>query len=99
MPLAPGRSSERAILVSSVMFFSLSSAMVIGHLRRIGIIRAGSKIVQGNSIKSRQEAGGLVVKQPAVVPQQNVPAQTEPSAAQSLRSDPAPRSWFPGYEY
>src|SRR5262245_29396449 len=32
-PLAPGRSKDRAILVSSVMFFSLSSAMVIRHLR------------------------------------------------------------------
>src|SRR6202521_648573 len=29
MPLAPGRSRARAILVSSVMFFSLSSAIVI----------------------------------------------------------------------
>src|SRR5262249_34448190 len=29
MPLAPGRSSARAILVSSVMFFSFSSAIVI----------------------------------------------------------------------
>src|SRR5271170_2120367 len=28
-PLAPGSSNDRAILVSSVMFFSLSSAMVI----------------------------------------------------------------------
>src|SRR6267378_4826428 len=28
-PLAPGSSKDRAILVSSVMFFSLSSAMVI----------------------------------------------------------------------
>src|SRR5215469_8708454 len=98
MPLAPGRSSERAILVSSVMFFSLSSAMVIGHLRRIGIIRAGFKIVQGNSIKSRQ-GGGAGFKQPAVVPQQNVPAQTAPFAAQSLRFDPVLRSWFPGFEY
>src|SRR6516162_9990668 len=33
-PLAPGRSRDRAILVSSVMFFSLSSAMVIDHLQR-----------------------------------------------------------------
>src|SRR5580700_2098663 len=35
-PLAPGRSKDRAILVSSVMFFSFSSAMVIirCHLRR-----------------------------------------------------------------
>src|SRR5579859_8257353 len=33
-PLAPGRSRVRAILVSSVIFFSLSSAMVIVcHLR------------------------------------------------------------------
>src|SRR6266404_6223703 len=32
-PLAPGRSKDRAILVSSVIFFSLSSAMVINHLR------------------------------------------------------------------
>src|SRR5262245_27883681 len=29
MPLAPGRSRARAILVSSVMFFSFSSAIVI----------------------------------------------------------------------
>src|SRR5215470_338048 len=33
-PLAPGKSKDRAILVSSVIFFSLSSAMVIRHLRR-----------------------------------------------------------------
>src|SRR5258707_11543314 len=32
-PLAPGKSKDRAILVSSVIFFSLSSAMVINHLR------------------------------------------------------------------
>src|SRR5205823_6774223 len=32
-PLAPGSSRVRAILVSSVMFFSLSSAIVISHLR------------------------------------------------------------------
>src|ERR1700730_5347807 len=32
-PLAPGKSNDRAILVSSVIFFSLSSAMVINHLR------------------------------------------------------------------
>src|SRR3954463_2667903 len=32
-PLAPGKSKDRAILVSSVIFFSLSSAMVISHLR------------------------------------------------------------------
>src|SRR5580692_8478165 len=35
-PLAPGRSKDRAILVSSVIFFSFNSAMVIirCHLRR-----------------------------------------------------------------
>src|ERR1700721_433069 len=32
-PLAPGSSKDRAILVSSVMFFSFSSAIVIIHLR------------------------------------------------------------------
>src|SRR5262249_7665197 len=34
-PLAPGRSRDRAILVSSVIFFSLSSAIVIDHLREM----------------------------------------------------------------
>src|SRR5215475_3672025 len=34
-PLAPGRSKDRAILVSSVIFFSLSSAIVIDHLREM----------------------------------------------------------------
>src|SRR5215813_5182209 len=32
-PLAPGSSRDRAILVSSVIFFSFSSAMVIIHLQ------------------------------------------------------------------
>src|SRR5215467_8477912 len=42
MPLAPGRSSVRAILVNSVMFFSLSSAMVMSSpARRIRNYREG----------------------------------------------------------
>src|SRR5579864_6238517 len=38
-PLAPGRSRVRAILVSSVIFFSLSSAIVICHLREFFCLR------------------------------------------------------------
>src|SRR5581483_1228207 len=34
-PLAPGKSSERAMRVSSVMFFSFSSAMVMVTYRRL----------------------------------------------------------------
>src|SRR5271165_3998114 len=98
MPLAPGRSRVRAILVNSVMFFSLSSAMVIRHLRgdRDFVIQGG--YFQGDSVNPGQE-GGAVFTQPAVVPQQNVPAQTKPSAAQSLQSYPELRSWFPGFGY
>src|SRR6266567_216731 len=98
IPLAPGRSRVRAILVNSVIFFSLSSAMVIRHLRgdRDFVIKGG--YFQGDLVNSGQE-GGAGVTQPAVVPQQNVLAQTKPSVAQSLRSDPALRSWFPGCGY
>src|SRR5438309_9616633 len=48
MPLAPGSSSVRAILVSSVMFFSFSSAMVMftyGILLRRGKEPAGQVLV------------------------------------------------------
>src|SRR6476646_2093167 len=38
-PLAPGRSRVRAILVSSVILFSLSSAIVICHLREFFCLR------------------------------------------------------------
>src|SRR5215469_4083455 len=64
MPLAPGRSSERAIFVSSVMFFSLSSAMVIGHLRRIGIIRAGSKNCSGEFDQIKAGRRGWLLSSP-----------------------------------
>src|SRR5258708_39918168 len=98
MPLAPGRSRVRAILVNSVMFFSLSSAMVIGHLRgdRDFVIQGGD--FQGDLVNPGQE-GGAGVTQAAVVPQQSVPAQTKPSAAQSLRSDPTRPSCFPGFRF
>src|SRR5215471_12833339 len=57
-PLAPGRSRDRAILVSSVIFFSLSSAMVIDHLK---------EFTKGGATEDLQLAGqeaGLVLRSP-----------------------------------
>src|SRR5437763_4394088 len=86
-PLAPGRSRDRAILVNSVIFFSLSSAMVINHLR---------EIYRGVRLEELQLAGleaGLF-KQPAVAPQQHFPALIERPVAPLPRSGPIPDSWF-----
>src|SRR5271167_975277 len=47
-PLAPGSSNDRAILVSSVMFFSLSSAMVI--FTYVGFFREGFSFPLGGWI-------------------------------------------------
>src|SRR5579864_1744567 len=85
-PLAPGRSRDRAILVSSVMFFSLSSAMVIDHLQ--GIYKGG----YGWKNLQPEEESGAGVTQPAVAPQQNFPAPTERPAAPSQQSGPKPDS-------
>src|SRR2546422_5520557 len=90
-PLAPGRSKDRAILVNSVMFFSLSSAMVIGHLR--GDFQGG----YAKEDLPSGARGGAGIKQPAVVPRQNVPARQELTAPPSLPSGPGLRSWFPGF--
>src|SRR5579862_5800380 len=86
-PLAPGRSRDRAILVSSVIFFSLSSAMVIDHLQ--GIYKGGC----GWKSYAGQE-GGAGVTQPAVAPRRNFPAPTERPAAPSQQSGPKPDSSF-----
>src|SRR2546425_8656426 len=48
-PLAPGRSRDRAILVSSVIFFSLSSAMVIITYRRFSRGDTGEDLHRGSS--------------------------------------------------
>src|SRR5450755_3303851 len=61
-PLAPGRSKDRAILVSSVMFFSFSSAMVIDsvHLRR-DFSKEGHS---GKTYNSRGKKAGLLLRSP-----------------------------------
>src|SRR5580692_11017889 len=102
-PLAPGSSKVLAILVSSVMFFSLSSAMVMIHLNpvtqtyRFSVVGRFSKEgIQGR--QKHHEAGGQgCLKQPAVVPQQNSPALKELPAAPRLRSGPTHHSSFPGF--
>src|SRR5438094_9693051 len=52
-PLAPGRSRVRAIFVSSVMFFSLSSAMVMVTYK--GIVKRG--VAQGRLPTARARGG------------------------------------------
>src|ERR1700756_5543596 len=58
-PLAPGRSRDRAILVNSVIFFSLSSAMVINHLQ--GIYKGGCG---WKTCNSQGRKAGLVLRSP-----------------------------------
>src|SRR5579862_4465277 len=103
IPLAPGRSKVLAILVNSVMFFSFSSAMVMIHLnprtRTYSLVSAGDFLKGGDAGKTQIPPGrkaGLV-KQPAVVPQQNSLVPTKLLAAPSQRSGPIHRSWFPGF--
>src|SRR5262252_1215890 len=63
-PLAPGRSSWRAILVSSVMFFSLNSEIVIvtyGDLLLRRDVMAGGARRRG---ALRQRAAGLRLRSP-----------------------------------
>src|SRR5215831_2791110 len=57
-PLAPGKSNDRAILVSSVIFFSLSSAMVIIHLRK----SIGGAL--GKTCTTRGSVGGTALSSP-----------------------------------
>jgi hypothetical protein len=76
------------------MFFSLSSAMVIGHLR--GNFQRGVKIRE--DLPTAGQAAGEFT-QPAVVPRQNVPVRTELTAAPSLQSCPGLHSWSPGFWY
>src|ERR1700758_3487116 len=65
IPLAPGRSKVLAILVSSVMFFSFSSAMVMIHLnpctRAYSVVSAGDFQKEGTQERceyyARQEGG------------------------------------------
>src|SRR5579864_682483 len=60
IPLAPGRSKVLAILVSSVMFFSFNSAMVMIHLNpctsAYSIVSTGD--FQKEGTQERQNTGG-----------------------------------------
>ena len=102
-PLAPGRSKVLAILVSSVMFFSFNSAMVMIHLNPCTRAIFGSvngRFSKGGDSGKTQVLRGRkagLVKQPAVAPQQNSLVPTKLPAAVSLRSDPTRRSSFPGF--
>src|ERR1700734_3540901 len=103
-PLAPGSSKVLAILVSSVMFFSFNSAMVMIHLNPFTetlVVSALSGDFQRRVFRERQklhQAGGQgCFRQPVVVPQQNSPAPTELPVAPCLRFGPKHRSWFPGF--
>src|SRR5579863_10440291 len=108
-PLAPGSSKVLAILVSSVMFFSFSSAMVMicprndsttpGHFNVSVSAFSGDflrKDIQGR--QNNYQAGGRgCFRQPAVVPQQNSPAPTILPAAPRPRSGPTHHSSFLGF--
>src|SRR5579859_3711996 len=61
-PLAPGRSKDRAILVSSVIFFSFSSAMVIIQFTCEGIFSKGGYTEKTWPITG--QAAGLVLRSP-----------------------------------
>src|SRR5262249_40576962 len=102
IPLAPGRSKVLAILVSSVMFFSFNSAMVMVHLnpctRTYSVVSTGDFQREGlreMQIPPGRKAG--LVKHLAVVPQQSSLVPTKLLAAGSLRCGPARRSLFPGF--
>src|SRR5579859_6181293 len=101
IPLAPGRSKVLAILVSSVMFFSFNSAMVMIHLnprtRTYSLVSAGDFQKEGTQERRKYYQAGRRgwVKQPAVVPPQNSLVPTKPLVAPSQQSGPKRRSWFP----
>src|ERR1700731_2330292 len=104
-PLAPGSSRVLAILVSSVMFFSFNSAMVMIHLnpctKNYSLVSAGDfqrRVFREDKTQQFKRRGDWAAfKQPAFVPRQNFPAPTEFPAAPRLRSGPTHRSSFPGF--
>src|SRR6185437_5985567 len=62
-------------------------------------MEAGFQNFKGNSGHYKAGERDCLVKQPAVVPQQNVRVRKEPLSSLSLQSGPALRSWFPGFGY
>src|ERR1700691_3735134 len=103
IPLAPGKSKVLAILVSSVMFFSFSSAMVMIHLnpctRASSVVSTGDFLKEGTQERRKWYKAGRRgwVKQPAVVPQQNSLVPTIHLAVPRQRSGPKQHSSFPGF--
>jgi hypothetical protein len=88
-------------LVSSVMFFSFSSAMVMIHLNpltqtcRFSVFGRFSKEgIQGRKYKAGKQG---CFTQPAVVPQQNFPVPTIRLAAPRLQFGLTHHSLFPGF--
>src|SRR5581483_4910595 len=90
-PLAQGSSKVLAILGSSVMFFSLSSAMVMVTYK--GMFKRGAG---WDRFTPRGRAAGLF-SQPAGVAQKRSPVQAEPLFAPNPQSGPIRYSWFPGW--
>src|SRR6185437_1652714 len=93
-PLAPGRSSERAMRVSSVMFFSFSSAIVM--FTYVGIFKRG---VIREAKRRSERAAGEFKQLPAAAPRQRLHARLRPPACPSLQSDAGLRLSFPGFGY
>src|SRR6202451_1117222 len=108
-PLAPGKSKVLAILVSSVMFFSFNSAMVMYHLnprspklvRLSAVVSVRGRFSKRRVTQGRQHQAGRrgCFMQPAVVPQQSSLVPTKLLVAPSLQSVTKRRSSFPGFWY
>src|ERR1700733_5252484 len=97
-PLAPGSSKDRAILVSSVMFFSLSSAMVIIYLRGFSFSGGIVFFSRGGWI-ALPPCGHTAepLKQLAVVLRQSSRVRSECHDVPHRRACQKHHSWFPVY--
>src|SRR5208282_4346124 len=94
-PLAPGSSNDRAILVSSVMFFSLSSAMVIFTYVDCFLREGFSFPLRGWDCFAAVRAHGGAAKQLAVVLRQSSLVHSECHDVPHRRSCQKHCSWFP----
>src|SRR5580698_5266852 len=95
-PLAPGSSKDRAILVSSVIFFSLSSAMVI--CTYVDWFSSGGIVFFSRGGLSLPPCGHTAepLKQLAVVLRQSSLVHSGCRDVPHRRSCQTPGSWFPG---
>src|SRR5208282_2898874 len=95
-PLAPGSSKDRAILVSSVMFFSLSSAMVI--FTYVDFLREGFSF-PGRGWIALPPCGHTaeLLKQLAVVLRQSSQVRSGRHDVPHRRFCQKHHSWFLGY--